>query len=888
MSYGRIGSPYRGIRVFQEEIMFSMEKTGSCPRDVHSRHYLAICLITLYTLIIFFGHISQEWTFIGNSDRLETFLNIKIAELHALAEFGRVPAWNEYAFMGFSMHGLHWMLPGFDLLTRVASMFPLERAIYIYGIISFIFYTLAGISAYAFFYEETRDCVASTTTAVLYISSYISIIRIAQVDNAFLVLLLVPLTMLILKRMADDINVKNFVSLVTISAILTGYCFLQEVSYAFILFGCYSLYVSWTTRRFKLFFIPILALLAGIAIAAPRLTAVINEFSHMSRPSANMNSTGVFEILRWFQDGFFGRTWFEGQQIKGTHVHEGVQIFTSSFVPLLLLPWLSAPRSRFAWVAASAFYFVFLTALTLTFRLSWQMALLPLLLWGALTVVMSTRTEVRNTRIRDRDDQGFYALFSALLLAAIVLPPMRKLVYLIFLKQDFLHSRLSGIATLCILSLTAKTLSRAAGEAGALGAFTNGHRLRALSTVGVAILFGLACNQIEKSMYLSGVFAHIIPDFLHIVPAVLVKFLFITAVFTVFLFLYCKWRNSTVRKAGVIFTLSALMVVDAGQYVVFQLEGPQDRSYPIPFAHHNFFVAPVQAFHVPSGETLNAVRTRLEADQYRSVFVSDPTWTDTHPASFIAQFWRLRFVEGYSPAVPERLARMPWSQGEHQLRSIRFPSLAALPWKLLGYLNVKYAIQGDLPFYYNLDKLNGDAPFSAEQLRLIENPLPVSPRVFFTHRVEPPRQATSEEKESGSLVASDGTFLPDNPEAISVVEGIATAQDFPAGEPITLHSEGDRVFLTFPPSDTERFLVLNELYTPDWVAESDRGQLLVRPTNVAMRGVLVPPGLSSVTMVFRSRLFSPIALIIACLGLALTIGGALFIGPLKRLTLPHR
>ena len=66
----------------------------------------------LFRLSLFEG-----WTFVGDSDRLNTFLNVRLFEVRSIQERGTVPFWSEQQFMGTSMAGLNWMLPG-------ASPFP--------------------------------------------------------------------------------------------------------------------------------------------------------------------------------------------------------------------------------------------------------------------------------------------------------------------------------------------------------------------------------------------------------------------------------------------------------------------------------------------------------------------------------------------------------------------------------------------------------------------------------------------------------------------------------------------------------------------------------------------------------------------------------------------
>jgi hypothetical protein len=85
------------------------------------------------------------------SDRLNTYLNIRLAEYDALRMYGGVPAWNPIMFGGFSVAALHWM--------------------------------------------KSRH-----RPALCYGLSVLGVHRIAQVDNAYLTLVLLPAAMLAIRR----------------------------------------------------------------------------------------------------------------------------------------------------------------------------------------------------------------------------------------------------------------------------------------------------------------------------------------------------------------------------------------------------------------------------------------------------------------------------------------------------------------------------------------------------------------------------------------------------------------------------------------------------------------------------------------------------------------
>ena len=62
---------------------------------------------------------------------------------------------------------------------------------------------------------------------------------------------------------------------------------------------------------------------------------------------------------------------------------------------------------------------------------------------------------------------------------------------------------------------------------------------------------------------------------------------------------------------------------------------------------------------------------------------------------------------------------------------------------------------------------------------------------------------------------------------------------------------GDHLTVRFHAAATERFLVLNELYHPGWQAEAEaeaEGQpIKIHPTNIVMRGIIVPAGIDQIS-----------------------------------------
>ncbi|MGE3273098.1 MAG: fibronectin type III domain-containing protein, partial [Chloroflexota bacterium] len=129
----------------------------------------------------------------------------------------------------------------------------------------------------------------------------------------------------------------------------------------------------------------------------------------------------------------------------------------------------------------------------------------------------------------------------------------------------------------------------------------------------------------------------------------------------------------------------------------------------------------------------------------------------------------------------------------------------------------------------------------------------------------------------GSLTAADlRNLLPADPITVSYVEGIAEAATYDApGGPIRAVFDQDRIQIQVDPADGERFLVLNEMYHPDWHAYAGPSELPILPTNTVMRGILVPPGVSQIELRFVPFFRTWAALGLAALGLLAAAAGAL-------------
>ena len=256
-------------------------------------------------------------------------------------------------------------------------------------------------------------------------------------------------------------------------------------------------------------------------------------------------------------------------------------------------------------------------------------------------------------------------------------------------------------------------------------------------------------------------------------------------------------------------------------------------------------------FSYPSTEKRRHLRNRVEADRYRSIFLADPAALTVFVAPFLAHLWQLRTIEGYSFGVPKNLQVFNWPKGVVSKRAITFTNMEEIPWPLLSLLNVKYVINVSREFYKNI-AINGQKKSGGEELSSVsfdENPLPVVPREFFAAKVVPVNNVYEAVDKLFCSGSTEGCLLDVRKTSFS--KDFPRLKKFKMSGSITSEYHGDKIFIYTDPADTERFLVLNERFHPDWHAYISGKEVKVYNTNAFMRGVIVPKGVSEVVMRFE-------------------------------------
>jgi hypothetical protein len=265
------------------------------------------------------------------------------------------------------------------------------------------------------------------------------------------------------------------------------------------------------------------------------------------------------------------------------------------------------------------------------------------------------------------------------------------------------------------------------------------------------------------------------------------------------------------------------------------------------------------------------VRARLEADKYRVILLQDRRAFLALVEPHLSAFWDLRLVEGYSTGLPRRLGGLPWDDSmvaSHHLDIHAIHPPQDLPWRLLAALNVKYVVTVDPAFWFNAAPGGPIPPLDPARIQVWENPNPVTPRAFFAARVTPAGATPLLPGDDGQRPAPKDPPIED-PARHSVAESLDVERLFSTDGTPNANFDGDRVRVRVDPVGEDRFLVLNELYHPAWQAQVDGVPTTIYPTNVVMRGILVPAGATTIELRYEPFIYTAAGWRIMALGVLL-------------------
>src|SRR4051794_13542104 len=163
-------------------------------------HLVAALLFVVCALILFRLSLFQGWTFVGDSDRLNTDLNVRLFEVDAIHARGSVPTWSEDQFMGYSIVGLHWLLTAFTPVPYLLALLPSSQMYTALAALSAALLALAIGAAYWALGAYSREPVSRVVGALLYGLASYTIHKLTQLDVAFLALAATPVLLRLVRE----------------------------------------------------------------------------------------------------------------------------------------------------------------------------------------------------------------------------------------------------------------------------------------------------------------------------------------------------------------------------------------------------------------------------------------------------------------------------------------------------------------------------------------------------------------------------------------------------------------------------------------------------------------------------------------------------------------
>ena len=805
---------------------------------------LAALVLTVYR-----RHLIGEALFLGNFDRLNSFLNTLWLQVRGW-QTGRSGGWDDSMFMGRNLYALPFTYP--NPLNQLVALFPTGYFYQIAGLVSIALHVLAGWSAYWFIREICRDRFAAFCGAAVYQFTALAVLKVSQNDMSFAVLIDIPLLLLALRRIEGPRPALPFAALTAVLAHMLIFCFLQKVAYALLLAGFYAVTLSWMRRTW----LPLVALAAAGTLALlagfPRILGILQEMKLLQRqisPDFNMQdftalyhwqNFKAFDVWRWFSDGLFGRFFSEAFALHNNlNITEGMLMCGGLLVPFLLIGGL----------------------------IRWERC------WGGAF------------RKADGEVRFFYGMV-ALALAVVASMSVYQIFWEAFLRLDFTHTRIVIAALIPQSALIALIIARLRA------AHPPPSWLTRFFSVGCG---GLACTYIyyyagvpESAVpvpltdSLSDVWHYPFDGFLALLSdsgvkptgtalawmnAAVLNRVVLSAVLMLLVACLASWTRSRRWFGPVLpFFLAGFMLVDAWNYADLQNNGAHVNSAQPYYSSHSYWPQ-TGVFHLPAADEVADFCRTVAAHDYRVALLSSTKELPLFTAPHIAPTWNLRVVEGYSSGVPVRLALLPWPDWALGLRTMTFGAHQAkdLPWRLLGFTNVKNAVRIH-PAHYQRGPGRG-----AAEPEIVSNPERVTPRLFVPAaiRVVATPQA-ARDAFFPTRDAQNGPML--DPTQVTLVESPQPLQPLGQTGDVTADYAGDRITLRMSPTLQDRIVVVNELFHPAWHAYSNGQRIPILPANVVMRGVLVPAGATEVVLRFEPfgrpvmvLLFSSIATLLLAL-----------------------
>jgi hypothetical protein len=791
------------------------------------RLYACLFFLSL-SCLIFLPHVLQFGVFVGDSDRMNHSLSILKAYIESFQN-GQIPLWNDLIFGGYSLVAIPFQFP--NPIALIGALAEIRDIYQFAGYEAIILLALSGWFAYEFLIASGRTQLASIVGGALYQTCNLTLLKNAQNDMSFAVLVLAPLLLLQIKRINQKLSYSSYLIIAVISFFLFNFTFIQKVGYLVLLGLAYALWLTVQNKNFRGFLFCFTASLSGFVSSIPRILTMGQDFLESSRSESysignrlfSNEPLPLFEILRWFDARIFGSSWDELLKLGNrTNVSEGFLLYMGIFSALLILYALAS-------------------------RLPWK--------------------------LKDNDAKfasyvlsfGFFVVFTSL---------GYELIYQLFGKIGFIHYRILLICILpaCILvSLSLDALDKPLASTENENYFVQKNLRYSLEHPWILIgLTILAIASIEIiAFYGNSSFLRPItlsPNWLTLQGGAIFR------IFSSLLFLACLlyFLKERLISSKLLRTMIATGILLQGTvYAVSFVWGPDRWRDISAFETPSISMAHKGEFSPLSQTRLSSIEKRLETNSYRTSFICNLKEVAINCSTRIASNLQIRTTDGYFNGIPSRLAALNLTPSR-QARSIKYDSPDELDWALLGLLNTKYALYFHPGLFTNSVKLpNGKfRELQVDDLVIEENPLPVAPRIFFTKSIVQAKDM----KEAIELLKPGGESNLNGyyPEKLGIIEGSIEQTEFAAEGIINAVFQGSKVTVNLSPSKEKRFLVLNERYDNNWKAYDGKVQELhIYPTNIFMRGVIVGPETSEVIFLYEPFISSAKSLLL--LGLSITI-----------------
>ncbi|MBM3778917.1 MAG: YfhO family protein [Acidimicrobiia bacterium] len=766
-------------------------------------------------------HVSGAGTWIGNPDRLNGALRLLVFHVRGVLR-GHLDAWNEHVMLGFDSLALPGTYPAPTMWLTAAVAGP--DLLHAEGWVAIGQLVLVGVAALAFLRRLGAGAFEAVVGAGCYQLCGLTVLLISQYTSSAAILIVIPVALLLIGRSHEGRPAAVCLALAIALAAMVQFMALQSAAYVLLLVAAYALWRGWHARSPAAVLLTAAGGAAALVGTAPRWVGCLSALGRYSREPADgalrdfaatyeFQNIRPYEVLRWLDGAIFGVSPSDAARLQNNiNLTEGFLLTTSAVVPLLLLAALPRFSGR----------------------------------WAGL--------------VRERThDTSFWCWVVASTVLVVVWKPLAHLVHVLFFGLDFTHTRVLLVGALPMYALVAIVLTRWNPPAG-------GRTFAAGLVAGVvaAVVVEVAAGSVPGGVPLArvGLFAEV-SGRMTLRAESLARVAGTCAAGALLLCLVVVQRARRPPLAGAAHAaLGSLILVQAFLAADGQVNARPGRMPATPFYLGDMYMAARHEFRLPTPRQIDELHDRVGPD--RVAFVCDPDVAGGFCAGHLADTWQLRSADGYyGLGVPRRVRELPWGDAVG-LRTVSFTRIDALPWPLLGLLNVGAALIVDRELLTN--STADGRPADVSRIRIVRNPAGAVPRAFFARSAVPVADAA---EASARLF---GGRVQRDVRRRSFVEGLPAAASYATDGGVVVSGRGDRLRFDLSGSLQSRLLVVNELHAPGWRAFADDREVPVLPANVVMRAVVVPEGVRRVEMVYEPFVRSSSARALRWAGWAVLLG----------------